>query len=156
MTLQVSTEFKTQLLAGFPAIFNGGVIAVYNGTQPVTADDAVTGSLLGYVTLNGGYWAPGDTNNGLLYDANGPYVSMPFGAQWALTVRQNGTASWFRVLGKDADVGGTSYDMPRIDGSINTSAETGAQLILPDVTLVLGDTIPINYFMYTIPPVLGS
>lgn len=39
---------------GFGGMFNGGRIEIYSGTQPTTADQAVTGVLLGTVTQNSG------------------------------------------------------------------------------------------------------
>jgi len=53
MTLRFSTGFRDKLVSstGFAACFAGGVIDVYSGTQPVTADSAVTGTLLGRVSL---------------------------------------------------------------------------------------------------------
>jgi hypothetical protein len=40
--------------AGFATLFNQGSLNIYSGTQPVSADAAVTGVLLGTVTLNSG------------------------------------------------------------------------------------------------------
>lgn len=56
MTVRLSTGLREAMLAGlsFEAVFNRGSIQVYSGTQPTTADAAVTGTLLGTATLNSG------------------------------------------------------------------------------------------------------
>lgn len=54
MTLRNSTGVRHALLqsGGFTGIFNRGSINIYTGTQPVNADAAVTGTLLGTVTAS--------------------------------------------------------------------------------------------------------
>jgi hypothetical protein len=56
MTIRLSTGTRNQLVqgAGFARIFNRGSIEIYTGSQPVSADSAVTGTLLGVVTLGSG------------------------------------------------------------------------------------------------------
>ena len=156
MTLQVSTGFKRALLANWPAIFDRGVIGIYNGVRPPTADDAATGSLLGIVTQHGNYWAPGDDANGLFYQSTGPWVMQRPGADWVARITRNGTATWFRVVGKAQDLGEINYDLPRVDGDISDDPDSGAELILPVVTLMAGDYVPIDMFLYTIPPIVGA
>jgi hypothetical protein len=52
MTLRLSTGTRTGLAGngGFGELFKNGSIGIYSGTQPATADAAVTGTLLGTVT----------------------------------------------------------------------------------------------------------
>lgn len=54
MTRRLSTGAVNGLAQGmgFGALFNKGSIRIYSGTQPVSADAAVTGTLLGTVTAN--------------------------------------------------------------------------------------------------------
>lgn len=54
MTIRLSTGARNALAlaGGFAGAFNKGSINIYSGTQPVTADAAVTGTLLGTVTLS--------------------------------------------------------------------------------------------------------
>lgn len=56
MTVRFSTGLRNGLASGlgFAALFNRGSLNVYSGTQPTSADAAVTGTLLGTVTLNSG------------------------------------------------------------------------------------------------------
>lgn len=153
--LQVSTGFKAALLAGWPSIFNRGVIALYAGARPLTADGAANSAPLGVVTQGGYHWAVGDDANGLWYASEGPYIVKPVGAQWAAYIVNSGTASWFRVYGPSADIGDVSYSAPRVDGDIGTDVASGAELILPSTALLAGDYVPIQSFLYTIPPIVS-
>lgn len=56
MTIRYSTGARTAFCGtkGFSAIFNQGSINIYSGTQPTTADSAVTGTLLGTVSISSG------------------------------------------------------------------------------------------------------
>lgn len=58
MTLRLSTKLRSNLVGstGFAATFTNGVIDIYSGTQPATADSAATGTLLGKITLASGAW----------------------------------------------------------------------------------------------------
>ena len=53
MTVRLSTGTRNGLAGNlaFAELFKGGTIQIYSGTQPVTADAAVTGTLLGTVSL---------------------------------------------------------------------------------------------------------
>ena len=53
MTIRLSTALRNNLVGstGVAASFTGGVIDVYSGTQPATADAAATGTLLGRVSI---------------------------------------------------------------------------------------------------------
>jgi hypothetical protein len=56
MTVRLSSGVRNALAQGlgFAGAFNRGCIQIYSGTQPATADSAVTGTLLGTVTLSSG------------------------------------------------------------------------------------------------------
>lgn len=56
MTVRLSTGVRNALAGGmgFAALFNRGVLNIYTGTQPATADSAVTGTLLGQATIASG------------------------------------------------------------------------------------------------------
>ena len=56
MTIRFSTGVRNALAqnAGVARIFNRGSIQIYSGSQPATADAAVTGTLLGTVTTASG------------------------------------------------------------------------------------------------------
>ena len=75
MTIRFSTGTRTALAGatGFAATFEKGVIEIYTGTQPASADAAVSGTLLGTMTLASGAFTPGSPTNGLTFaePANG-------------------------------------------------------------------------------------
>lgn len=56
MTVRLSTGLRNLLAggAGFGQIFNKGRIEIYTGSQPASADAAVTGTLLGIVSASSG------------------------------------------------------------------------------------------------------
>lgn len=56
MTVRLSTGVRTALAGGrgFGSLFNRGSMRIYTGTQPLTADAAATGTLLGTVTISSG------------------------------------------------------------------------------------------------------
>jgi hypothetical protein len=53
MTIRLSTGLRNNIVGstGVAASFAGGVIDIYSGTQPATADAAITGTLLGRVSI---------------------------------------------------------------------------------------------------------
>lgn len=53
MTTRLSTALRNNIVGstGLAASFTGGVIDIYTGTQPATADSAATGTLLGRVSI---------------------------------------------------------------------------------------------------------
>ena len=60
MTIRLSTALRNNIVGatGVAASFAGGVIDIYTGTQPATADAATTGSLLGRVSIASATFAP--------------------------------------------------------------------------------------------------
>lgn len=149
MTIRLSTQLRTNLAGstGFAATFANGVIDIYSGTQPVTADAAVTGTLLGTVTLNSGAFTPGSPTNGLTFAAaSGGAVSKS--GVWSFNGIAAGTAGWFRLRGNAADAGAISTVLPRLDGSI---AVSGADMNLSNISIAIGAPTTIDSFAYTQP-----
>ena len=107
MTVKLSTGFRNALLnnQGFSEIFSAGVIAMYSGAQPASADDAPTGTLLGYITKDGAAFVPGSPTNGLNWGAAAGGVIGKNTDNWRLTGAAAGTAGWFRLMGNAADNG---------------------------------------------------
>lgn len=60
MGQRLSTGLRNNIIGaiGFAASFAGGVIDIYSGSQPATADSAVTGTLLGRVSIASATYAP--------------------------------------------------------------------------------------------------
>jgi len=110
-------------------LVNNGYLRIYNGTQPATADTAISGQTL-LAELRFNTTAFGSASNGVA-TAN------------ALTADSSadntGTASWFRALKSD----GTSTVF---DGSVGTSA---ADLVLNSVLISAGASVSVTSFTYT-------
>jgi hypothetical protein len=68
-------------------------------------------------------------------------------------VEAAGVAGWFRLVGGAADAGGMSYQHARIDGEVGASS--AADLRLTNTTLALGQNLPVQQWLYTLPP-LGA
>ena len=101
MTLRISTGLATLLAGttGFSGAMASGVIDIYSGTQPASADAAATGMLLGTVTLNAGAFTPGSTTNGLTFAAASAGTVSKSGV-WSFVGIAAGTAGWFRFRGQ--------------------------------------------------------
>ena len=149
MALKFSTGIRDGMLdsTGITEALNDGIIHIYSGSQPTSADDAVQGTLLGKVTVDGGAWTPGSPTNGLGFDTpvNGT-LSKAAAENWLFNGIVDGTAGWFRFMGNAADALGSSTTLPRIDGSIATY---GADLNLSNVSIVTGAPNTIDVFQLT-------
>lgn len=151
MTVRLSTALRNALAGqnGFGKTFDKGVIYVYSGPQPLSADSAVQGTLLGIVTTNGGAFNFGTATNGLAFDTpvNGT-VSKAAADAWKFTGLAAGTAGWFRLMGNATDNLGASTTLPRLDGSCATS---GADLNISNVNVEVGSPNTIDVFQFTFP-----
>ena len=149
MTVRLSTQLRNNLAGptGFATTFANGVIDIYSGSQPVTADAAVTGTLLGTVTLNSGSFVPGSPTNGLTFGTPAA-GSVAKSGVWSFNGIAAGTAGWFRFRANAADSGAVSTVLPRLDGSI---AASGADMSLSNITIAIGAPATIDSFVFTIP-----
>lgn len=151
MALQLSTGLRNGMLnsTGFTEALNDGVIYIYSGPQPTNADSAVSGTLLGTVTVNNGAWAAGSPTNGLGFDAPASGVISKAAAEvWRMLGVAAGTAGWFRMVGNAADAGGSSTSLPRLDGSV---AISGGDMNLSSTTIAVGVPTTIDVFTFTLP-----
>lgn len=149
MPIRLSTGLRTNLAGttGFASTFANGIIEIRSGSQPVSADNAVSGVLLGIVTLSSGAFTPGSPTNGLTFAAaSGGSVSKS--GTWSFVGLAKGTAGWFRFKGNGVDEGGASTSLPRLDGSVGTS---GANLNLSNISIEVGAPTTIDSFTWTQP-----
>lgn len=151
MSVQLSTGLRQDMLnaTGMKGAFANGVMYIYSGPQPVNADSAVQGTLLGIVTVSAGAFTFGVATNGLNFDAPVAGVLSKAAAEaWQMVGIAAGTAGWFRLMGNATDSLGASTTLPRLDGSIATS---GADLNLSNVTIAVGTPVTVDVFQYTLP-----
>lgn len=149
--LRLSTGLRDKLLGteSFRDIFDYGVIYIYSGSQPSRADDAVQGTLLGKVTVDGGAFSFGSQANGLQFAApDGGAIEKVADDAWQFQGLEDGTAGWGRLMGNDNDDLGSSESLPRLDFSI---ARTGADLNLSNTNIAVDAVHTIDVFRYSIP-----
>ena len=149
MTVRLSTALRTALAGttGFASTFANGIIEIRTGTQPATADAAVTGTLLGTVTLASGAFTAGTSTNGLTF-ATAASGAVAKSGVWSFNGIADGTAGWFRLKGNAVDAGALSTVLPRLDGSV---AVSGADLNLSNIAIVTSAPNTIDTFTFTIP-----
>ena len=107
-----------------------GTIKIYSGSQPASANDAATGTLLATVALADP--AFGAASSGA---ASGTDPA-------AATASATGTAGWFRV----ADSNGATV----FDGSV-TATGGGGDMQLSSVSLTSGGSVDLSSLSYTTP-----
>jgi hypothetical protein len=161
--MEVSTGFKDLLLGphAFVDIFNGGAIKIYANAQPAHPDLTDEGAtVVATITANGGTWNFGNPlNNGLKFSKPpGPYVYKDPAQTWICTPTINLVAAWFRLYSPDpAESGGSSLTLARIDGTIQElTSMVAADMFMDDTDLMVGTSFVVNYFLYTILPILGA
>lgn len=126
-----------------------GVLRIYSGSQPATADTATSGTLLLEVTVDGGTFSHGTAANGLNWATAASGVIEKDGTEtWKATGLADGTAGWFRFFANPSDGGTTSTTLARIDGSVGTS---GADLTLVSTAIVTDNIYYINSSALTLP-----
>lgn len=134
---------------GIKEAFTDGVIYIYTGPQPASADDGVQGTLVGKVSKDGNTFSFGDPTYGLEFDAPVDGVLNKAAAEnWKFIGEAAGTAGWFRLMQNSADslAEDTGKIYPRIDGSVATF---GAELNLSNVTIVIGAPNTVDVFRLT-------
>jgi hypothetical protein len=148
MALKFSTGLKNQMLNAVRGTVTAtislehGIVYVYSGTQPATADAAVTGTLLLKATVSSGAFSFGNATNGLDFDAAATGVLTKAVAEvWSGVGLAAGTAGWFRFMGNATDDLGITTTLPRIDGRIATS---GAEMTMSNLNVVVGATSTID------------
>lgn len=150
MTIKLSTGLRNLMAAsnGISGAFADGVIYIYSGPQPATADAAVSGTLLGIVTKDAGAFVFGTATNGLTWGAAAAGVVAKSADNWQFNGLDAGTAGWFRLMGNPIDNLALSTTLPRVDGSIGV---TGADLNMSNIAIALAAPNTIDAFALTVP-----
>jgi hypothetical protein len=129
LTPKITSAAANAAVDAIAALCNGGVLKIYKGSQPETADTAADeDDLLASLALSNPAFAAADD-----------------GVAEAETITPNdavqtGEAAWFRVYDDDGD--------PVFDGSVGT---TGCNLNLNSVAIEQYATVTITYFTCTMP-----
>lgn len=146
MSLRFSTGLRNAALdsQGIRAALANGVIRIYSGAQPASANNAVQGTLLMEITVDGGAFNHGSPANGLNFDAAVSALLAKAAAEtWRGTGLADGLAGWFRFSGNALDDGSASTTLPRIDGTV---AKTGGDLAVSNPNIVTGAPNTVDTF----------
>ncbi|WP_029459687.1 hypothetical protein [Solidesulfovibrio alcoholivorans] len=150
MALRLSTGLRNKLLgtSGFKSIMQYGVIRLFPGVQPSSADDAEGATPLLEITVSSGTFSPGTGENGLNFDDPVDGACAKAAAEvWSGVASATGTAGWFRFYATDRTTGADTTHA-RFDGSVSTS---GAQLNMSSTAITAGATTTIDSFTVTMP-----
>ncbi|MHC1788994.1 hypothetical protein [Solidesulfovibrio sp.] len=150
MALRLSTGIRNLLLgtSSFKTIMQNGVIRIFAGVQPASADDAEGASPLLEITVASGAFTPGTATNGLNFAAPAAGAcAKAAGEVWSGVAAASGTAGWYRFYANDRTTGADTTHA-RFDGSVSTS---GAQLNMSSTAITAGATTTIDSFAITLP-----
>ena len=122
---------------------NGGVLDIFTGSQPASANYIETGTKLVRISTSAG---TGSTT-GLVFGTAGTGILPKSASDWKGTVSVAGVAGWFRFYGTSGTTG-TSSTAIRMDGAIGVS---GADLNLSHTSLTADSTLTVSTFSITQP-----
>ena len=130
-------------------IFKDGILRLYTGTVPATADAAITGTKVLEITLNSVAFVPGAFDNGLEFgDAAAGVLAKVVAEVWSgVGIAPGGTVTHYRLCGNALDNDALSTALPRIQGTVGIS---GADLNMSSVSVVAGATTTIDTFSYSL------
>jgi len=145
MSFQISTGLRNHMLVTGSAKsgLDGGVIRIYEGTLPATADAVLSGVTLLCTISND------DTGTGITIDttASSGVAVKTVSETWSGTIGANGTASFFRFSSL-TDAGGASTSEKRLQGTVGTVL---ADLLVSNTTFTLGSLRQIDSFNMALP-----
>jgi len=144
MTLKVSTGLRNKLLdtGSLATLMAGGLIKIYSGSPPASADDAASGSLLCTISLNST-----GTGVNMASTATGGVLAKSTSETWSGVVALSGAATYYRHVAA-SDTGASSTTQARLQGEIATA---GAELNLSSTTLTSGATQTVDYYSVALP-----
>lgn len=134
MAERLSTGFVNAVNAtgSVKNVMANGVIHIYSGSQPATADAIETGDLLMIITKDSAAFVAGEATNGLNMGVSTDGVLAKAVAEtWSgLGLEGAGTgtvAGWFRWYANDVTTGASTTAI-RVDGAIGTSSSYELQM----------------------------
>lgn len=138
----------------FADLFRNGVMDIYSGAQPASADAAETGTKLMRITEGSGAFVAGAPGNGLRFAATcvtANEITKDLSQVWSgvgLAAAGTGTvAGYFRLYANDATTG-LSTSAIRMDGNCSMTAYP---MRMSSTTIVEGATVTVDSFVVKIP-----
>ena len=146
---RISTAVHQELGTKIETLFQNGVLAIYSGTQPTSADAEESGTLLCVITRGGGTFTAGQPGNGLnfTYNSADHSIEKDPSEPWSGEVLANGTPGWFRFYDNSYTTG-ASTTAKRFDGSVGNDVFNEIQL--NRFTMYPEDVIDILTFKITL------
>jgi hypothetical protein len=140
MAIRLSTGARNKLVGtdgqGFGELFNNGVLDIFTGAQPVSANHVETGTKLVRISSTSGTAA----EDGLKFGTTGDGTLTIGTPAWTGVILVDGVAGWFRFYGSGG-VTGTSGTAIRFDGAVGVS---GSDLDLTHTNLAKDATLTIK------------
>ena len=150
MALRVSTGLRNAIMGtgSFQDTLANGVLRIFPGVQPASADADEGATHLLEITKSSGAFTPGNGLNGLNFaDPLAGICAKSASEVWSGVAVLNGTAAWFRFYANDRSTG-ASTTAARFDGSISTS---GAQLNMSSTLITSGASTTLDSFNAALP-----
>lgn len=143
MALQISTGLAAAVVgtSSLADTLDGGVINIYAGTPPPTADAALGGATLLCSIQEGG-------TNPLSPVASGTKLVKPTGETWQGVNAATGTATFYRYV-VAGDDGTASTSQVRVQGNVGLTS--ASEMTLLDVAFASGVTFDLANFMLNLP-----
>lgn len=139
--VSLSTGLQNAMIDGDGLIdaMSGGVVVVFSGQRPASADAAITidstTKVLGYI-----YETQGNLPAGISLALGPGAVILPIRAL-RMTCTAGGQPAWFRWTADQAAYLGESALLPRIDGDV------GSELFLPASLVASGQKLDVETFI---------
>ncbi len=142
--MKVSTGLNAAIISGgsWLTALDDGVLRIYSGEAPASADAAIGSAvLLCEVSLGG-------TGAGLPLEVDGTTIRKVPTDAWGGTNVATGQASFFRHV-QGADTGSASTTAIRIQGTVGLTWDSNMTLV--ETALTIGEPTPINSFYLDFP-----
>jgi hypothetical protein len=132
----------------FSDLFRQGIMRIYSGAQPATADAAETGTLLATISQSSATFTGGVFANGLMLGAvSSGVLAKETGDVWSGVGVAAGTAGWFRFYDNSLTAGESTSSI-RFDGAVATS---GAQCTMANTSVTVGGTSTVDTVAIGVP-----
>lgn len=130
MPLQKNTALRNIQAAALGAVFDGGTLEIYTGSQPGSPNSAPSGSLLCTITIpNPAFGSPA---SGVITKAG----------SWSAVATDSGTAGWARFISA-----ATTESMD----AVVTMVPGGNDLLINNINIVIGNTVTVVSLTITTP-----
>lgn len=137
MAIVVTTNIKNVMLDSLDATFNSGNLVLFSSSAPAAAADAASsGNILAIIVL------PADA-----FAAASAATKAKSGT-WSVAAISSGDAAYFRLTanGDAASSSCTDASVPRIQGSVTSTAGAGDVQVSTSATINTGQTVTVTTF----------